>query len=215
MKTSLAWSLIGAAVTAFLASGPLWAAKPPSPTAVKALQRVAEQQGHPQAAVRDLKNFGHSATKEVEAAAAGVKVDAIRRAGEQNGPLTARLETARGKKLSPEQSRRIVAAEQEHLRHIQSLRSQYHQVVAKALRLPEAKIQQALARDQGEVDRERQVLSQLEKLLARRLTASEVQRIRDAGDAFRDAMASQRDALAAEIGKISGLPAWVVKELLR
>lgn len=214
MESRVAWLFAGLAIAAATASGPLCAAKPPSPAAVKMLQRLAEQQGHPRAAARDLKNLDQPVPKEIEAAAAGVKGDAMRRAAEQPRPLAARLETARGRKFSPEQSQRIVAAEQEHLRQVQSLRAAYYRAAAKATGLPEAKLQQELARDQGEPDRERQVLAQLETLLGRRLTAGQAHRVRDAREAFRDAIALQRDAFAVEVGKLSGVPSRVVKELL-
>lgn len=210
--SALRWVGLGVGLT--LAGELLWAAQPPSPAAVRSLQRLAEQQGHPRAAVRDLTKLGQTPPKEIEAAAAGVKPDALRRAKEQGGPLPARLEIARAKKFSAEQSQRIVAAERELVRQVQSLRTAYQGDVASAAGLPQAKVQQALARDRGEPEGELQVLAQLEKLRGRRLTASEANRVRDARNAFRDGVASKRDALAREVGKIAGLPSWVVKELL-
>lgn len=215
MESRVGWHLAGLGLVAVFVSDPVWAAKPPSPAATRMLQRLAEQQGHPRAAVRDLKNLGQPVPREVEAAAAGVTADAMRRAGEQSGSLPARLETARGKKLSAEQTQRIVAAEREYLRRVQSLRDKYARDVAKAAGLPETKVQQVLARDQGEADRRRQVLAHLEKLRGRPLTAGEAARVGDAREAFRGAIAAQRDALAREVGTISGVPTWVVQELLR
>lgn len=207
--------IIGLTVGFLFATSSLWAAKQPAPGAVRALQRLAEKQGHPGAAAQDLRNFGHQVPKEIEAAAAGVKPEALRRAIEKNGPLAARLESARGKKLSAEQSQRLAAAEREHARELQVLRTKLIRDVAGATGLPGPKIQKPLARDQGAPDAEGQTLAQLEKLRGRRLTAGEANRVAAARDAFYAATQSQRDAFAREAGKIAGVPQSVVLELMR
>jgi|GEM_PF-5513250 len=214
MRFSWAKCFIAVGLGVLCVCEPLKAAKPPSPAAVKSLQRLADHQGHPGAAARNLKNFNQPVPKEVAAAAAGVKAGALRRAAEQGGPLVSRLETARGRSLSPEQRQRIAAAESEHLHQVEMLRAIYLREVARATGLPEAKVQQSLAKDLGEPDRQHHVLAQLEKLAGRRLTAGETNRVSAARAAFRAAMASQRDVLAQKIGKISGVPSSVVSGLL-
>lgn len=214
MRFSWAKCVIGVGLAVLCACEPLEAAKPPSPAAVKSLQRLADHQGHPGAAARNLKNFNQPVPKEVAAAAAGVKAESLRRAAERGGPLVSRLETARGRSLSPEQRQQIVAAEREHLRQVEALRAIYLRKVVRTTGLPEAKVQQSLAKDLGEPDRQRQVLAQLEKLAGRRFTAGETNRVSAAREAFRAAMASQRDVLAQKAGKISGVPSSVVSGLL-
>lgn len=207
--------IIGLTVGFVFAASSLWAAKQPSPASARALQRLAEKQGHPGAAAQNLRNFGHQVPKEIEAAAAGVKPEALQRATEQNGPLAARLETARGKKLSAEQSQRLAAAEREHVRQQQTLRAKFIRDVAGGIGLPESKIQKPLARDQGAPDAKQQTLAQLEKLRGRRFTAGEANRIAATRDEFYAAGQSQRNAFAREAGKIAGVPQSVVMELMR
>jgi hypothetical protein len=207
--------IIGLTVGFVFAASFLWAAKQPSPGPARALQRLAEKQGHSGAAAQNLRNFGHQVPKEIEAAAASVKPEALRRATEQNGPLAARLETARGKRLSAEQSQRLAAAEREHVRQLQSLRAKFTQDVAGATGLPQAKIQKPLARDQGDPAAEIQVLTQIEKSLGRRLTAGQANRVTSARGELFAASQSQRNAFARQAGKIAGVPQSVVLELMR
>ncbi len=94
-----------------LACGEVLAAPQPAIGPIRALQRLAERQGHPAAAAQDLRNFGHEVPPEIEAAALGITPEVVRHAIEAGGPLTSRLESVRGRPLSADQVRQVGEAE--------------------------------------------------------------------------------------------------------
>jgi hypothetical protein len=207
--------IVGIAAGFALAGTPLWAAKQPASGPTRALQRLAEKQGHPAAGAQTLKSFGHQVPKEIEAAAAGVKPDALRKAAEQDGSLASRLETAQGRKLSADQVQRIAAAEREYARQLESVHTKFVRDVAAATGLPEAKIRKPLARDRGASAAEKKTTAALEKLLGHRLTAGQASRVADARTALRSESQSHRSTLARDVGKIAGIPSSIVLELIR
>ncbi len=207
--------IVGLAIGFAFVGTSLWAAKQPAPGPTRALQRLAEKQGHPSAAARELRGFGHQVPREMEAAAAGVKPEALRQAIEQSGPLSSRLETALGRKISADQAQRITAAEREHARQLEPLRTKFVRDVAAATGLPEAKVRKPLARDQGASATEERTTAQLDKLLGRRLTAGEANRVAVARGEFHAASQSHRNTLAREVSKIAGIPQSILLELLR
>ncbi len=195
-------------------AGPL-AARQPAPGPMRALQKLAEQQGHPGAAVKDLRNFGFEVPLDVEAAAAGVTPDALRKAIEQDAPLTSRIETARGKRLSSDQAKKIGEAERQLARDREPLQKKYAQDVAQITGLPESKARKIVARDQGTPAAGKKTLAEIEKSLGRRLAAGDANRFTAARDEFFAACQSQRKDLARQVAKITDLPQSVVWELVR
>jgi hypothetical protein len=182
---------------------------------MRALQKLAEQQGHPGAAVKDMRNLGFEVPPDVEAAAAGVTPEALRKAIEQDGPLTSRIEIARGKRLSPDQAKKIGEAERQVARDREPPQKKYVQDVAQITGLPESKARKILARDQGTPTAGKKALAEIEKSLGRRLTAGDVNRFTAARDEFLAACESQRKVLARQVAKITDLPQSVVWELVR
>jgi hypothetical protein len=179
------------------------------------LQKLADKQGHPGAAAQVLRDFGHDVPPEIEAAADGVTPEAVRKAIDQGGPLTTRLQTARGKRLSSDQSRRIGEAEREHARQLEPLRQIFAQDVGRTTGLPEAKVGKILTRDNGTPAAEKKAIADLEKSLGHRLTAGDVNRFVAAREQFRAASQLQRSAFARQVGKIAEVPQSVVLDLMR
>jgi len=189
-------------------------AKQPAPGPIKALQRLAEQQGHATAAVRDLKNFGFQVPPDVEAEAAGITPEVVRRAIEVGGPLTTRLETVRGKPLSADQSRRVGEAERKYAQQLAPLRQKLAQDAARLTGLSEKQVRKVFARDNGSPAAWKRAIADLEKQLGRRLSAGDVNRLAAAREEFRSATQGPRSALAQQAAKIAGIPQSVVQQLL-
>jgi len=182
---------------------------------MRALQKLAEKQGHPEAAVKDLKNFDFEVPPDVEAAAAGVTPQALRKAIEQDGPLAARLATARGKPLSSDQTRRIGDAERQYARSRESREKKYIRDVAQITGLPESKLRKILVGSQGRPTGTKKALAEIEKSLGRRLAVGDANRFTAARDEFLAACESQRKSLARQVAKTAGVPQSVVWELVR
>lgn len=191
------------------------AAKQPAPGPMRALQKLAEKQGHPEAAVRDLEDFGFQVPPDVEAAAAGVTPKALQKAIEQDGPLAARLETALGRPLSPAQTRQIQDAELQYADSLRPLQEKYAQDVAQITGLPQGKLRKILISKQGTPTGTKKALAQIEKLLGRRLSAGDAGRCTDARDEFVAACESERTVLARQVAKTAALPRSVVWALVR
>ena len=198
-----------------LVCGQVLAARQPAPGPTRALQRLAERQGHPAAAAKDLRNFGYQVPPEIEAAAAGITPEVVRRAIEVGGPLTSRLETVRGRPLSADQARRVGEAERDYARQLTPLRQKLAEDAARLTGLPESKVRKIFARDDGTPAAGKKAIAELQKQLGRRLSAGDANRLAAAREEFRTATQGPRSALAQQAGKIAGIPQSVVQELLR
>jgi hypothetical protein len=198
-----------------LACGQVLAAPQPAMGPIRALQRLAERQGHPAAAARDLRNFGYEVPPEIEAAALGITPEVVRRAIEAGGPLTARLESVRGRPLSADQVRRVGEAERQYARQLAPLRQKLAEDAARLTGLPDKKVRKIFARDDGTPAAGKKAIAELEKQLGRRLSAGDANRLAAAREEFRAATLVPRSVLAQQAGKIAGIPQTVVQELLR
>ncbi len=183
--------------------------------AIRALQKLAEKQGHPKAAVKALKDLGYEVPPDVQAEAAGVTRQNLLRAMDQGGPFTSRLETALGRKLSADQVRRITESDREHARQAQPARRRLIEDVVSITGLPEAKVRKILSRDQGTSESKKQTIAQIEKQLGRPLSAADAARVNAARDTFRTTLESHQTALAGDVAKIVGVPQFVVLQLIQ
>jgi len=181
---------------------------------MRALQKLAEKQGHPGAAVQDLQNFGFAVPPDVEAAAAGVTEESLKKAVEQGGPLASRLATARAKPLSSDQTRRIGDAERQYARDRDPLEKKYVQDVVQITGLSEGRLRKILFRNQGTPTSWKKAIAEIEKSLGRQLSAGDASRFASSREDFLSARESQRKAYARQVGKIAGVPQWVVLELV-
>jgi len=191
------------------------AAKQPAPGPMRALQKLAEKQGHPEAAVRDLEDLGFQVPPDVEAAAAGVTPKALQKAVEQEGPLAARLETALGKPISPMLTRQIQDAESLYADSLKPLQEKYAQDVSQITGLPQGKLRKVLFTKQGAPTGTKKAVAEIEKSLGRRLSAGDAGRFTDARDEFLAACELERKALALQVAKIAAVPRSVVWALVR
>lgn len=191
------------------------AARQPAPGPMRALQKLAEKQGHPEAAVRDLEDLGFQVPPDVEAAAAGITPKALQKAMEQDGSLAARLETALGKPLSPARTRQIQDAESQYAESLKPLQEKYAQDVSQITGLPQGKLRKILITKQGAPTGTKKALAEIEKSLGRRLSAGDAGRFTDAQDEFLAACQSERKVLARQVAKIAAVPLSVVWALVR
>ena len=182
--------------------------------ATRALQRLADKQGHPQAAAKQLKNLGYNVPPEMEADAAGVKPDDIHRALDKGGPLTSRLETVRGKPLSTTETQRVGDAQREYSRQMNTSRQKLVRDIARTLDLPEAKVRRIFARDTGKPEGQKKSVAELGRLLGHQLSEGDANRVASARGEFNKVYQSQRSILATQVATAVKLPPAVIRELL-
>jgi hypothetical protein len=178
------------------------------------LQKLAEHQGHPAAAVTQLKNFGFEVTPEMEAAAMGITPEDIKAAARRGGSIESRLEAVLKRPLSLEQKRRIADAGRDLARNLEGPRKDYLQDVALATGLSVAQAGQiVLSKGKQDPTVDAQAVAKTEKLLGRSLMARELDQIRTADERKQTAARSQQEAYARQLAKITGIPQKFVKQL--
>ena len=190
-------------------------AEQPAVGPMEKLQKLAEHQGHPAAAVTQLKNFGFEVTSEMEAAAMGITPEDVKAAARRGGSIEARLEAVLKRPLTVDQKRRIADAGRDLVKNRESPSKDYLQDVARATGLSVqqiGKIASPTGRQEPAVDKA--ALAKIEGLVGRKLMARELNQIRAADERKQAAARSQQEAYARQLAKITGIPQKFVLELL-
>jgi hypothetical protein len=209
--------LIGAlAVVAAISCGNPLCAKQPAAGPMARLQKLAEYQGHPAAAVTQLENFGFEVTPEMEAAAMGIKPEDVKAAALKGGSVESRLEALLRRPLTSEQKRRIADAGRELAQNLETPRKEYFESVSRTTGLSLAQTTPiVLPKGKQDPTVDIPAVAKLEKLLGRKLTARELDQIRSADRQKRSAAESLQEGYARRIAAVTGIPAKFVLELLR
>jgi uncharacterized protein YdbL (DUF1318 family) len=180
------------------------------------LQKLAERQGHPAAAVTQLRSLGFEATPDMEAAAMGITPEDVKAAARRGGSIESRLEALLKRPLTPQQKRLIADADRDLVQSLEGPRKDYVQDLARATGLSVqqvGKIALPTGRQDPAVDKT--ALTKIESLVGRRLMARELDQIRAADQRNQAAARSQQEAYARQLAKITGIPHKYVLELLR
>ncbi len=202
----MAWALAGGHVYA----------KQPAAGPMEKLQKLAEQQGHPAAAVTQLGNFGFQVTPEMEAAAMGITPEDIRAAARRGGPVDARLEAVLKRPLTTDEKRRIADAARLLAQNLEAPRNEYLQDIARATGLSAAQIRQITqpkGRQEPVVDGA--AVAKIEAALGQKLVARQLSQIREADKRRQSAADAQQQTFTRQIAQTSGIPQKFVAELMR
>ena len=204
------------AVIAWSWAGSPLPAQQPAVGPMEKLQKLAEQQGHPAAAVTQLGNFGFEVTPEMEIAAMGIKPEDIKAAARRGGSIEARLEAVLKRRLGADQKQQIADASRQFARSLEAPRNEYVQDVARATGLSAAQVKQ-IAMPQGRQDAtvDKAALAKIETTLGRKLVAGQLNQIRAADERKQSAAESQQEVFARQLAKVSGIPPKFVLELMR
>ena len=157
------------------------AAQQPAAGPMERLQKLAEHQGHPAAAVTQLENFGFEVTPEMEAAAMGIQPEDVKAAARKGGSIETRLEALLRRPLTAEQKRRIADAGREFSQNLETPRKEYVESVSRATGLSLAQTTPiVLPKGKQDPTVDIPAVAKLEKLLGRKLIARELDQIRGA-----------------------------------
>jgi len=204
-----------AVVAAILCGSPL-CAQQPTAGPMERLQKLAEHQGHPAAAVTQLENFGFEVTPEMEAAATGIKPEDVKAAARKGGSVESRLEALLRRPLTLEQKRRIADAGRGFSQNLETPRKEYVESVSRTTGLSLAQTTPiVLPKGKQDPTVDIPAVAKIEKLLGRKLIARELDQIRSADRQKRSAAESLQEVYARRIAGITGIPAKFALELLR
>jgi hypothetical protein len=215
MRSLLASVGVVAVMAWVSAFSPAWA-KQPNVGPMDKLQKLAEQQGHPEAAVKQLGNLGFQVTQDMEAAAMGITPDDVQAAARRGGAIDARLEAVLKRPLTADEKRRIADAARQFAASLEAPRQEYLQDIARATGLSAAQVQQiALPKGRQDPVIDTAALAKIEAALGHKLVARQLNQIRAADDRKRSAADTQQDVLTRQISQTSGIPPKFVAELMK